>query len=323
MAPRRLWPPRRLCRDPAPHGSGRGGAQPGAGRAGPLYEGPAPGHQRSLPCDGRRARDLRRPYRGPQQNHARCGGTPARQERRAPPQAGLRNGAPVRGPHRRHCQHRRAFLPAGIRPHRSRLRVSEIPRARRRDDEFVPRQADRRGRAPPLPPLSRARPQADRARAGAHRKARTSGLFSDRLGSGPVLPEQRNPGAGARLGRQQRRLLLAGDHGGGPGRHGPAVRAVPIRRARRVAGYRPRPAQWRSARARDSVRLPALRAARRGHDRQRHHLPRPLRRARGRQGSGFFRRRVGTPVLPRPRLGMEGPAIHRRAAVPRCRPRSL
>ena len=42
-----------------------------------------------------------------------------------------------------------------------------------------------------------------------------------------------------------------------------------------------------TARARHPVRLRALRKARRGHDRQRHHLPRPLRRARSGQGAGL------------------------------------
>ncbi len=41
-----------------------------------------------------------------------------------------------------------------------------------------------------------------------------------------------HPGAGARVGRQQRRLLCAGDHGGRSGRHGSAVRALPVGGAR-------------------------------------------------------------------------------------------
>ena len=76
-----------------------------------------------------------------------------------------------------------------------------------------------------------------------------------------------------------------GHHGGRSGGHGPAVRAVPLGGARRVAGHRSRPAQRRSARAGDSVRLPALRRARRGDDGQRHHLPRAQRGARGGQGA--------------------------------------
>ncbi len=67
--------------------------------------------------------------------------------------------------------------------------------------------------------------------------------------------------------------------------HGSAVRAVSVGGARRVAGHRSRSAERRSARARHSVRLRALRQARRGDDRQRHHLSRPERRARSRQGA--------------------------------------
>ena len=46
----------------------------------------------------------------------------------------------------------------------------------------------------------------------------------------------------------------------------------------------------RPARAGDPVRLPALRRARRGDDRQRHHLPHAQRRARGRQGARVLAR---------------------------------
>ena len=74
-----------------------------------------------------------------------------------------------------------------------------------------------------------------------------------------------------------------GHHRGRSGRDGSAVRAVPVGRTRRVAGYRSRSAERRSARARDSARLPEVRHARRGHDRQRHHLSRPERGARSRQ----------------------------------------
>ena len=54
-----------------------------------------------------------------------------------------------------------------------------------------------------------------------------------------------------------------------------------------MARHRSRSAQRRSARTRHSVRLSTLRRAGRGHDGQRHHLSRPLRRARSRQGLGF------------------------------------
>jgi error-prone DNA polymerase len=98
---------------------------------------------------------------------------------------------------------------------------------------------------------------------------------------------ERHSGAGPRLGRQQRGLLCARNHRRGPGRHGSAVRTLPLRRARRMARYRYRSAQRRTARARHPARVPALRKAGRGHDRQRHHLSRPLRRARSGQGAGL------------------------------------
>ena len=59
-----------------------------------------------------------------------------------------------------------------------------------------------------------------------------------------------------------------------------------------MARHRPRPAQRRPARARHPVRLRALRRARRGHDRERHHLPRAQRRrARSARRSAFRRTR--------------------------------
>ena len=169
----------------------------------------------------------------------------------------------------------------------------------------LPAQARGRRRAPPLPAVSRARPPADRARTGAHRKAGAGGLFPDRLGHRALLPRERHPGAGPRLGRQQRGLLRARNHRGRSGRHGPAVRALPFRRARRVARHRYRPAQRRQARARHPVRLPALRQAGRGHDGQRHHLSRPLRRARSGQGAGLRNHHAGAALRPGARVGME------------------
>jgi error-prone DNA polymerase len=47
--------------------------------------------------------------------------------------------------------------------------------------------------------------------------------------------------------------LFARNHGGRSGRHGPAIREVSQRGTGRVAGYRPRPAFRRSARARHSI----------------------------------------------------------------------
>ncbi len=122
-------------------------------------------------------------------------------------------------------------------------------------------------------------------RARSHREARSRRLLPDRLGHRQLLPARGHPRAGPRLGRQQRRLLQPGHHGGRSGRHGPAVRALPLGGARRMARHRSRSAERRSARARHPVRLRALRAARRGDDRQRHHVSQPQRRARGGEGA--------------------------------------
>ncbi len=115
----------------------------------------------------------------------------------------------------------------------------------------VPAGAHRRRHARALrPQRSRAAaacPPPDRARTGAHRKARARRLFPDRVGHRALLPGAGHPGAGPRLGRQQRRLLRAGHHRRRSGRHGPALRALPLGRARRVARHRPRPAQRRAA----------------------------------------------------------------------------
>ena len=96
---------------------------------------------------------------------------------------------------------------------------------------------------------------ADRTRTDAHRAARTRRIFPDRLGHRALLPRAGHPGAGTRLGGQQRRLLFAGDHGRRSRRNGVAVRALPVGRARRVARHRSRPSQRRPARAGDSVRV--------------------------------------------------------------------
>ena len=134
-------------------------------------------------------------------------------------------------------------------------------------------------------PLSRPGARPDCTRARPHREARPRRLLPHRLGHRELLPAARHPRAGPRLGGQQRRLLQPRHHGGRSGRDGSAVRAVPVRRARRVARHRPRSAERRPPRARHSARVRKIRPARRGDDRQRHHLSRAERGARGRQGA--------------------------------------
>ena len=173
----------------------------------------------------------------------------------------------------------------------SRLSLSRVSGAGGGDAGVVPAPAGAGRRARSLSAVSRSRPRADRARARSHREARSRRLLPHRLGHRQFLPAAGDSRAGPRVGGQQRRLLRARHHGGRSGRHGAAVRAVSLGGARRVAGHRSRSAERRPARARHSVRLRALRQARRGDDRQRHHLSRPQRRARSRQGARPRRRR--------------------------------
>ena len=94
-------------------------------------------------------------------------------------------------------------------------------------------------------------------------QARPRRLLPDRLGHRPLLPRARHPLPGPRLGGQQRGLLRARHHRRRRRRHGAALRALPLRGARRVARHRPRPAERRPRERGDPVRLPALRRARR------------------------------------------------------------
>ena len=70
-----------------------------------------------------------------------------------------------------------------------------------------------------------------------------------------------------------------------PGADGPAVRALPLARARRAAGHRPRH-RARPARGGDPARLREVRAQPRRHGGQRHPLPPALGGARRGQGAG-------------------------------------
>ena len=112
------------------------------------------------------------------------------------------------------------------------------------------------------------------------------------------------PGAGER--GEQRGLLRARRHQGRRGRARPAVRAVPLARARRPARHRPRH-RAPAPRGGDPVRLRALRARPRRAGGERHHLPAPLGAAGDGEGrgpltrSGRRARQVGRPLGRRPR----------------------
>ena len=153
---------------------------------------------------------------------------------------------------------------ARIHDGRSRLPLSGLSGAGRRDDGVVPAQDDAGGRARAISAVSRSRAAPGRARARSDREARSRRLLPDRLGHRQLLPPGGHPGAGPRLGGQQRGVLQPRHHRRRSGRHGPAVRAVPVGRARRVARHRSRSAERRSARAGDSAHLPEVRHVRRG-----------------------------------------------------------
>ncbi len=118
-----------------------------------------------------------------------------------------------------------------------------------------------------------------------------AGYFLDRLGHRRVLQAGEDPRPGARLGRQQRRLLRALHHRRRPGEDGAPLRALPLGGAGRVARHRPRPPLGRPAREKVIQHVYATYGvARRGDDGEHHHLPRPLRGARDGQGARLLDR---------------------------------
>ena len=187
-------------------------------------------------------------------------------------------------------RHGRAGRAARVHDGRSRLPLSDISGAGRRDRDVVSAAHHRSRRARSVSAVSRQGARADRARARSHREARSRRLLPDRLGHRQLLPAAGHSRAGARVGGQQRRLLQPGHHRRRSDRDGSAVRALSLGGARRVARHRSRSAERRPPRARHPARLREIRPAWRGHDRQRHHLPQPQRGARGRQGALAERR---------------------------------
>ncbi len=127
-----------------------------------------------------------------------------------------------------------------------------------------------------------------RPRAGGDRRARLLRLLPDDVGDRPFLRRARDPLPGARLGRQLRGLLRAGDHRGRPGADESAVRALPVERARRAARHRPRH-RARAARGGDPARLREVRPRPRGDGREPGPLPAALGGARPGQGAGAGR----------------------------------
>ena len=113
-----------------------------------------------------------------------------------------------------------------------------------------------------------------------------------------------------------------GHHRGRSGRHGAALRAVSLGGARRVAGHRSRSAERRSARARHSVRLRALRQARRGDDGQRHHVSRPSAAREVGKVLGFGEPRDRSPGADDEPVRVRGSRGDARRNTARGRPRS-
>ena len=134
--------------------------------------------------------------------------------------------------------------------------------------------------------LERAKKQVEHELAS-DREAWLCRIFPHRLGHRPVLQAKRHPDSGARQCGELRRLLCAGNYGHRSGRNGAALRALPEREPRRMAGHRPRSALGRQARAGHPVCLSAVWRTGRGDDRQRHHLSRQVGGARSGQSTGL------------------------------------
>ena len=150
------------------------------------------------------------------------------------------------------------------------------------------RELTARGARRPLPVdalAPRAGDAPDRARARRDRAAQLPRLLPRAGRHRRVLPRARHllPGPGER--GEQRGLLRARRHQGRRGRARPAVRAVPLARARRPTRHRPRH-RAPAARGGDPVRLRQVRPRPRRAGRERHHLPAALGAARDGEGDG-------------------------------------
>ena len=169
-----------------------------------------------------------------------------------------------------------ARLPGARRPHRHELVARAHPA--------------RRGRVLPAHPRAlRAGDAPDRLRARRDRAARLPRLLPAAARHRRVLPDQRHllPGPGER--GEQRGLLRARGHQGRCRRARPALRAVPLHRARRPARHRPRH-RAPTPRGGDPVRLREVRAGPRRAGGERHHLPAALGAARDGEGRGALAR---------------------------------
>ena len=163
----------------------------------------------------------------------------------------------------------------------------------------------------------------DRPRARRHRAARLPRLLPHRVGHRRVLPPGRHLLPGPGLGGQLGGLLRARHHQGRRGPPRPAVRAVPVPRARRAARHRHRHRE-RPPGGGHPVRLRALRPRAHRPGGQRHHLPGPVGGARHGQGPRLRPRPAGRLVEAGRRLGPGGgrPPAPARPRHPRRRARA-
>ena len=145
--PRSLRRKKRLRRTAAPLQPRRGSPQPGPhrfrARTSACRWSPPTASSHATPAI---ARSARRPHLRPPQSHNPRSRPPARHQLRAPSQKRAGNGAPLRRSSRSHRQHARALRSPAIHARRSRLPIPALPRAARRNHEFVPAQAHRRRR---------------------------------------------------------------------------------------------------------------------------------------------------------------------------------
>ena len=171
------------------------------------------------------------------------------------------------------------LAPGGPRP-----AAVPVPATATTEMSYLRRLAEQGGRATATAPApaaagapGRRRRGPDRPRARRHRAARLPRLLPHRVGHRRVLPRGRHLLPGPGLGGQLGGLLRARHHQRRRRPPRPAVRAVPVARARRPARHRRRHRE-RPAGGGHPVRLRALRPRPRRPGGQRHHLPGHARR---------------------------------------------
>ena len=312
-------------RPDGPAAQRRAGAARGAHRRG------GDRHQQRALRDARPApaRDRARgdPHRGAASTSSTAGCRPRRSPTCAAPAEQAASLRPVSGRGRADRRHRGRVR---VRPQGRGAEPARLPGARRSHRHELAARAHpaRRGRVLPAHARAlRAGDAPDRLRARRDRAARLPRLLPAAARHRRVLPDARHllPGPGER--GEQRGLLRARGHQGRRGHARPALRAVPLHRARRPARHRPRH-RAPAPRGGDPVRLREVRAGPRRAGGERHHLPAAVGAARDGEGRGPLaraRRRdhaLDRPVaLPRGRV-RRLPRERGRAARPRARARA-